>query len=76
MEILENDVSDDIVKRGELGRGPFHRSNIESSRRACIRKAASDAGFNIFIIADEYYAGTPPDPPHISLWDGIFGYDV
>jgi hypothetical protein len=43
---------------------------------AGIRKAASDAGFNIFIIADEYYAGNPPDPAHISLWDGIFGYDV
>jgi hypothetical protein len=41
-----------------------------------IRQAASDAGFNIFIIGDEYYAGTPPVPAHIALWDGIFGYDV
>ena len=43
---------------------------------AAVRKAASDAGFNIFIIGDEYYAANPPDPARISLWDGIFGYDV
>ena len=41
-----------------------------------IRQAASDAGFDIFIIGDEYYAGNAPDPAHIALWDGIFGYDV
>jgi len=43
---------------------------------AGIRKAASDAGFNIFIIGDEYYVGALPVPAHITLWDGIFGYDV
>lgn len=41
-----------------------------------IRQAASTAGFNIFIIGDEYYAANPPDPARIILWDGIFGYDV
>jgi hypothetical protein len=41
-----------------------------------IRRAAADAGFNIFIIGDEYYVGAPPVPAHIGLWDAIFGYDV
>jgi len=41
-----------------------------------LRKALSDAGFNVYLIGDEYYALAPPDPVRIAIWDAIFGYDV
>jgi glycoprotein endo-alpha-1,2-mannosidase len=43
---------------------------------AALRKAMSDLGYDVYLIGDEYYALTPPDPVRISLWDGIFGYDA
>jgi hypothetical protein len=41
-----------------------------------LRKAMSDAGFNVYLIGDEYYALVPPNPARIANWDAIFGYDV
>jgi len=41
-----------------------------------IRQAMSSAGFNVYLIGDEYYALAPPDPARIANWDAIFGYDV
>jgi hypothetical protein len=41
-----------------------------------IRTALSDMGYNVYLIGDEYYALTPPDPVRISIWDGIFGFDT
>ena len=43
---------------------------------AALRKTMSDLGYDVYLIGDEYYALSPPDPVRISLWDGIFGYDV
>jgi hypothetical protein len=43
---------------------------------SAVRKAVSVAGFNIYLIGDEYYAAAPPDPVRIANWDAIFGYDV
>jgi glycoprotein endo-alpha-1,2-mannosidase len=40
-----------------------------------IRKAMSDAGFNIYLVGDEYYPLNPPDPARIANWDAIFGYN-
>jgi glycoprotein endo-alpha-1,2-mannosidase len=40
-----------------------------------VRKAVSDAGFNIYLVGDEYYALIPPDPARIGNWDAIFGYN-
>jgi glycoprotein endo-alpha-1,2-mannosidase len=40
-----------------------------------IRKAMSDAGFNVYLVGDEYYALIPPDPARIGNWDAIFGYN-
>ena len=36
----------------------------------------TDAGFNVYLIGDEYYALVPPDPARIGNWDAIFGYNV
>jgi hypothetical protein len=41
-----------------------------------LRKSLSDAGFNVYLIGDEYYALVPPDPARIGNWDAIFGYNV
>jgi glycoprotein endo-alpha-1,2-mannosidase len=41
-----------------------------------IRKAMSDAGFNVYLVGDEYYALIPPDPARIGNWDAILGYNV
>lgn len=41
-----------------------------------LRQAMSDAGFNVYLIGDEYYALNPPDPARIANWDGIFGYNT
>jgi glycoprotein endo-alpha-1,2-mannosidase len=41
-----------------------------------IRTAMSAAGFNVYLIGDEYYALNPPDPARIGNWDAIFGYNV
>ena len=41
-----------------------------------IRTALSSAGYNVFLIGDEYIAVNPPDPVRISTWDGIFGFNV
>ena len=43
---------------------------------SAIRKTMSDMGYDVYLIGDEYYALTPPDPVRISIWDGIFGYDT
>ena len=43
---------------------------------ASLRTAMSDAGFDVYLIGDEYYALVPPDPARIGNWDAIFGYDV
>jgi len=40
-----------------------------------IRKAMSDAGFNVYLVGDEYYPLNPPDPARITNWDAIFGYN-
>jgi hypothetical protein len=41
-----------------------------------LRQAMSNAGFNIYLIGDEYYALNPPDPARIANWDAIFGYNT
>ena len=42
-----------------------------------VRQEMSNAGFDVYLIGDEYYAGfLPPDPTRIANWDGIFGYDT
>src|SRR5271169_3139928 len=41
-----------------------------------LRKALSNAGFNVYLIGDEYYALVPPDPARIANWDAIFGYNA
>jgi len=44
---------------------------------SAIRQEMSNAGFDVYLIGDEYYAGfLPPDPTRIGNWDGIFGYDT
>jgi glycoprotein endo-alpha-1,2-mannosidase len=43
---------------------------------ASLRQAMSDAGFNVYLIGDEYYAVVPPDAARIGNWDGIFGYNT
>lgn len=43
---------------------------------AAIRKAMTEAGFDIYLIGDEYYAPNAPDPARIKNWDAIFGYNV
>jgi glycoprotein endo-alpha-1,2-mannosidase len=43
---------------------------------SAIRVAMADAGWNIYLIGDEYFALVPPNPTRIAIWDGIFGYDV
>jgi hypothetical protein len=43
---------------------------------ASIRTAITAAGFNIYLVGDEYNALAPPDPTRIGNWDGIFGYGV
>jgi hypothetical protein len=40
-----------------------------------IRKAMSDAGFDVYLVGDEYYPLIPPDPARIANWDSIFGYN-
>jgi glycoprotein endo-alpha-1,2-mannosidase len=40
-----------------------------------IRKAMSDAGFNVYLVGDEYYPLNPPDSARIANWDAIFGYN-
>jgi len=44
------------------------------SMAASIRSTMSQLGYNIYLIGDEYFPLTPPDPVRISIWDGIFGY--
>jgi glycoprotein endo-alpha-1,2-mannosidase len=40
-----------------------------------IRAAMNQAGFDVFMIGDEYYPGyVLPDAARIGIWDGIFGY--
>jgi len=42
-----------------------------------VRQEMSNAGFDVYLIGDEYYAGfLPPNPARIANWDGIFGYDT
>lgn len=41
-----------------------------------VRQAMTAAGFNVYLIGDEYYAVVPPDPTRIANWDGIFGYNT
>ncbi len=41
-----------------------------------VRQAMTAAGFNVYLIGDEYYAVVPPDPARIANWDGIFGYNT
>jgi len=42
-----------------------------------VRQEMSNAGFDVYLIGDEYYAGfLPPDSTRIANWDGIFGYDT
>jgi hypothetical protein len=41
-----------------------------------LRQAMSNAGFNVYLIGDEYYALNPPDPARIANWDAIFGYNT
>jgi len=41
-----------------------------------VRQAMTAAGFDVYLIGDEYYAAVPPDPTRIANWDGIFGYDT
>ena len=43
---------------------------------ASLRQAMSAAGFDVYLIGDEYYALVPPDPTRIANWDAIFGYNV
>ncbi|HEY6388870.1 MAG TPA: hypothetical protein VIX91_24605, partial [Candidatus Acidoferrum sp.] len=43
---------------------------------ASLRQVMSSAGFDIYLIGDEYYALNPPDPTRIANWDAIFGYNV
>jgi glycoprotein endo-alpha-1,2-mannosidase len=42
---------------------------------ASIRQSMSAAGFNIYLIGDEYYPLRAPDPARIGNWDAIFGYN-
>jgi len=41
-----------------------------------VRTAMSNAGFDVYLIGDEYYPGFDPNPVSISSWDAIFGYDT
>lgn len=41
-----------------------------------VRQAMTAAGFDVYLIGDEYYAPNPPDPSRIGNWDGIFGYNT
>lgn len=43
---------------------------------SAIRSAMSAAGFDIYLIGDEYYVPAAPDSARIANWDAIFGYDV
>ena len=43
---------------------------------SALRQAISDAGFDVYLIGDEYYPPSPPDPARIGNWDGIFGYNA
>jgi len=43
---------------------------------AKVREAMTDAGYDIYLIGDEYYAPIAPDPARIKNWDAIFGYNV
>jgi glycoprotein endo-alpha-1,2-mannosidase len=40
-----------------------------------LRQAMSTAGFNVYLIGDEYYPLRTPDPARIASWDAIFGYN-
>jgi glycoprotein endo-alpha-1,2-mannosidase len=40
-----------------------------------LRQAMSNAGFNVYLIGDEYYPLRAPDPTRIGNWDAIFGYN-
>lgn len=40
-----------------------------------IRQSMSAAGFNVYLIGDEYYPLRAPDPARIGNWDAIFGYN-
>jgi glycoprotein endo-alpha-1,2-mannosidase len=42
---------------------------------AQIRQSMSAAGFNVYLIGDEYYPLRAPDPARIGNWDAIFGYN-
>ena len=42
---------------------------------ALIRQSMSGAGFNVYLIGDEYYPLRAPDPARIGNWDAIFGYN-
>jgi glycoprotein endo-alpha-1,2-mannosidase len=42
---------------------------------AQIRQSLSAAGFNVYLIGDEYYPLRAPDPARIGNWDAIFGYN-
>lgn len=41
-----------------------------------LRAAMADAGWNVYLIGDEYWVPVPPNAARIAIWDGIFGYDV
>jgi glycoprotein endo-alpha-1,2-mannosidase len=43
---------------------------------SAVRQAMTAAGFDVYLIGDEYYAVVPPDPARIANWDGIFGYNT
>jgi glycoprotein endo-alpha-1,2-mannosidase len=40
-----------------------------------LRQAMSNAGFDVYLIGDEYYPGFAANPARIGNWDAIFGYN-
>ena len=56
--------------------GSLNPVSAAQQMMASLRQDMSTAGFDIYLIGDEYYAYTPPDPTRIANWDAIFGYGV
>lgn len=42
---------------------------------ATLRQAMAGAGYTVYLIGDEYFPLTSPDPARIGNWDAIFGYN-
>jgi hypothetical protein len=51
------------------------RGNV-SGLIGALRDAASERGFDLFLVGDEFFFPSSPSGAKIGLWDGIFGYDV